>query len=404
MNFVRSNIVQIEQPPVQQTSNQPMNYNNANQFQNFNNPNNNFNNNLQRFHITSDIPINIAQEAPEVNPAIPIAFEAPIVAPIPSNDNQEEQNNDNVQGLPDDLKAIISHRSTRNEKSRFPHKLFSLLQWAGFDEHRSRIAGCGWVNNDEFFLDKNVLCENMEIKKNTLNVNLKSLGFVQVRNHDKSRSYYRNDSFKKESTEEDFEKIRKTTNVDLFIYRAIHMPLLEDIELYGMDMEEIRLFKKEVIKKWESLVGKVVFAIGFIDFMKLLKANLQNHIFSDLAIIKQTLYPRNIGIIDIFDFAVFLARFGPFENVQLKLYQYQTILNELRPDLFASGSPSVISFFGPNFHNCFSFRHPHSGEYHCYNLPLKNLNEEFLVDEDGLRFPNWQKVIQMNPFLVHMRM
>ena len=65
---------------------------------------------------------------------------------------------------------------------------------------------------------------------------------------------------------------------------------------------------------------------------------------------------------------------------------------------------SPISFFGPNFDNCFSFRHPNCGEYHCYNLPLKKHNAEFLIDEDGMKFKSWQKVIQLNPFLSHMRM
>ena len=321
------------------------------------------------------------------------------------NNNNNQNENENLMSIPDDIKEIVSHRSNRNEKSRFPHRLFTLLKWAGNNEERGKIAGCGWISKDVFFLDKAMICKNMEIKMNTLNVNLKTLGFVKSGKRNKNLTYYSCNQFTNESKEEDFEKIRKTTIHDSIMYKAILMPLLEDLELYKMTLDECLTFKKHVIKVWESIVGNVLFAVGIGDFIDLLESKLKDFIFKEMPSIKQALSPRNSGVIDIFDFAVFLARFGPFEHSTLKLYQYTSVAQgELRPDLLYAGAPSFTKYYGPNFHNCFSFRSPQAGEYHCYNLPLKNSDEEFLIDEDGLSFASWQKLVQMNQFLVNTKM
>lgn len=324
------------------------------------------------------------------------------------NGNDKIAEDDNVYPeLPPEIKSIVSQRANRNEKSRFPHKLFTLLQWSGRNQSRAEISGCGWVSDEEFFIDKNLICHHMHIKQNTLNVNLKTLGFVQTRPKKENLSYYKNNKsvFKSQSNDEQLEKIRKEEKESFIaIQRGFEMPLLADIELYGMSKSEIDEFKREVIIAWESIVGEMVFAVGLIDFMNKLSSHLQQQVYRNVAVIKLMLCPRTPNVMEIYDFAVFLARFGPFQDSQLKIYQYGTIFNELRPDLATRGSISPISFFGPNFDNCFSFRHPNCGEYHCYNLPLKKHNTEFLIDEDGVKFKSWQKVIQLNPFLTHMRM
>lgn len=328
-----------------------------------------------------------------------------------NSSNNTTNNNNNANNsypdLPPEIKSIICQRANRNEKSRFPHKLFTLLQWSGHNQSRAEIAGCGWISEDEFFLDKNLICHHMQIKLNTLNVNLKTLGFVQTRPKQNNRSYYKNDKslFRSQSNEEQLEKIRKEQKESIVsIQRGFEMPLLADLELYGMSKTEVNEFKREVIIAWESIVGEMIFAVGLIDFMNKLSSHLQKQVYCNMNVIKLVLSPRTANVMEIYDFAVFLARFGPFQNSQLKLYQYGRIINELRPDLSTRGSYSPISFFGPNFDNCFSFKHPNCGEYHCYNLPLKNHSTEFLIDEDGVKFNSWQKVIQINPFLTHMRM
>lgn len=424
-NSFFSNIYPVFQPNVPQQANMAYNNNNSQQLQQQQNPQSgpqiNFPPNSQEKNSSS---LNRVQQQPyQVNdiqlslPDYPDMQESSEsqedVELISNNDNSNENNNkdghDNniYPELPPEIKTIVSQRANRNEKSRFPHKLFSLLQWSGHDQSRAEISGCGWISDDEFFLDKNLICHHMQIKLNTLNVNLKTLGFVQTRPRKDNLSYFKNSKsiFKSQSNEEHLEKIRKEEKESIVaIQRGFEMPLLSDIELYGMTKSEIDEFKREVIITWESIVGEMIFAIGLVDFMNKLSSHLQKQVYCNMTVIKLVLCPRTPNVMEIYDFAVFLARFGPFQNSQLKIYQYGTILNELRPDLATRGSISPISFFGPNFDNCFSFRHPNCGEYHCYNLPLKKHNTEFLIDEDGVKFKSWQKVIQLNPFLSHMRM
>lgn len=306
-------------------------------------------------------------------------------------------------GVPDGLISFIRKRSSRSEKTRFPYKLFSLLGWAGKEPQRWENAGCGWVSDTEFFIDKKKICELMNVKLNTLNVNLKTLGFEKSQTRKDNRTFYKNEGFSYLDTTVRFESIRnsrcKSESLRNLNLSAVYMPCLEPLKLFMMTEQEINQFKHDVIEKWSGIVElNLVFAIPLNEFIKFLKSNVDDRAFGDILLVQQALAPRVPDVWDILDFAIFLARFGPFCNIQSKLYQYQDLINDIQFGFITYSTPSS-NYFSDTFHNCFRFHLPQIGEYHCYNLPLVYDNTPFLADEDGVVYPSWRKMLQQNQFL-----
>ena len=246
----------------------------------------------------------------------------------------------------------------------------------------------------------------MDVKLNTLNVNLKTLGFESTRSRTGELTYWKNSSFNQSSSPQDFERIRnsrcKPESLIQLNSKAVYLPLLDSLQLYMMDENSINIFKKEIIEQWEELIGnKLIFAISLPIFSKALIDALHNEVgfITDYYMIQQVLSPRIPNIINILDFAIFLARFGPFNNAPYKIMQYQQILSEIRPDFFMFNAPTLTSYFSMTYHNCFRFQLTPNGEYHCYNLPLVSSSAQYLVDEDGSIFKSWQMMLQSNFFL-----
>lgn len=311
--------------------------------------------------------------------------------------------------IPPNIIEKIRRRSNRSEQSRFPYKVWTLLDWAKMDPEKQNAVGCGWLQDNEFFINKNKLCEILDCKLNTLNVNLKTLGFIQTKSRVNDITYWRNNGFTMTSDPMGFERIRnsrcKPDSLVNLNHSAVYLPLLENLQLYNMDDHSINVFKREVVERWENLVGsKLIFAVTQPDFMKVFTHNCETMAnYNDVYVIQQVLAPRIPNVIDIFDFAVFLARFGPFNDSPYKIFQYQTILSEIRPDFFMFNAPSLTSYFSNTFNNCFRFQLPQNGEYHCYNLPLVSANAQYLVDEDGAVYQSWHMMLQQNLFLTqHM--
>jgi hypothetical protein len=308
--------------------------------------------------------------------------------------------------LPEDLLKVVRNRSNRQEHSRFPYKLWRLLNWVTDDAHRFQVAGCGWVSDSEFFIEKSVLCKTMNIEPNTLNVNLRHLGFQQSRSHEGVRTFWSNEGFSRNAQPEDFERIRNSRcrpeALQKLDIRAVFLPILEPLQIWGGNPVETNQFKREVVMEWHRLVGKkLIFALAATDFFTILHADLDEihgRQAPDRLLLQHALTIRQREVCDVFDFALLLDRFGPYRTVPEKLNQYQQLLNEMKPDFYAYGwpAPAFGSYFSATFHNCFRFPLTPTGEYHCYNLPWMDTGAQFLTDEDGTLFQSWQWMMHQN--------
>lgn len=305
-----------------------------------------------------------------------------------------------MDGVPDDVLNIVRKRSTKSQNSRFPFKLKALLDWAGKDEKKSEICGCGWINNTIFFLDKIKLAELFEIKSNTINQNLKDLGFSQAMPRNGKLTYYTHPNIHINSKPEDLEAIKynerpKISNLPYLNFFGVYVALLEDIILYGLTDKEITAFKHNVIVNWEKIIKPLhLFAISYEEFTESFEE--QAGVCNDPYALQEALTSRNPGVIDIIDFAKFMARFGPFDNIIFKLGKFQQIIPDIRIDMTQLGT--ISSFFGCTYHNCFSFK-LNCGEYHCYNLPHIGSSSNYLQNEENERFQSWQVALQNTSLL-----
>ena len=75
--------------------------------------------------------------------------------------------------LPPEILKVIRRKSSRDPVARFSNKLHMLLGFAGNDRDRQESLGLGWIDDNQFRINKKRLIITMEIKLNTLNVNLK---------------------------------------------------------------------------------------------------------------------------------------------------------------------------------------------------------------------------------------
>ena len=309
-----------------------------------------------------------------------------------------------MEEIPENILFEVRKRSTKNQSSRFPNRLKILLDWVGRDPDRGKIAGCGWKSSTTFFMDKTVLCSVLDVKQNTLNVNLKELGFEQCEAKKGNLTFWRNPLFTEESQREDVFKIKNITkNIvdpnDGFHIEGVFATLLDDIRLFGMSERETSLFKRLVIEMWLNLLqSRVLFAISLREFTDVLEEKVG--LSADNYSLLEALHTKIPDVIDINDFAVFLARFGPFDNIIFKLGKLQQVIPDLRLESTQFGT--ISSFFSNTFDNCFSFQ-CQGGEYHCYNLPNIGSSSNYIINEDGEQFQSWQMAL-MNTNLLQNQM
>lgn len=305
---------------------------------------------------------------------------------------------ENRVNLPDDLLSVLRKRSNRVESSRFPYKIWLILDYTDNDE-KFQQTGCKWINDTNFFLDKEKLCHILDCKRNSLNINLKALGFVQVSNKN-GKTIFKNLSMNKDYSKSKFEKIKnsksKLKHLESFNHKAIYFPLLESLKLFLDDMLTYS-FKRDVIECWEVLTDTCyVFVFPINRFKKVLIKNLgDNDDIYNGSMLIAALDLSNQNYITFFEFAVFLARFGPFKQIYPKLIQLKHIVI----DEFSSVLYFFHNCYSKTYHNCFSFNIGDKGEYHCYNRPDLPTETGFIYDEDGVTYYSWNDVFQKNKFL-----
>jgi hypothetical protein len=133
------------------------------------------------------------------------------------------------------------------------------LSWSGRDQKKGQRVGCGWVSDTEFFINKTKLCDILQIKLNTLNVNLRQLGFERVQSREGGISYWKNSGFSISAAPETFERIRnsrcKPDSLMNLSVRAVYLPILEDLQLFMVNDREVKPFKKDAVELWCHLHG-----------------------------------------------------------------------------------------------------------------------------------------------------
>ena len=312
--------------------------------------------------------------------------------------------------LPPDVQAVLRRKSSRDPTSQFTPKLHTLLTLSTESTQREDELGLGWINDEEFRMNKKLVGEIMGIKINTLNVNLKNLGFKQTQRDKDGWTHWKKEDFTKNncgvSSMDDQQKQKRNKaqmGMSIPTYSISIGPesiSKHEPEFYNMCKQ---LWNRLFPQKDSSLVQDFIPAAADIFKQERQpKGNAES-------VLKAIIHPRqyNNGYVTFQDFCKFLAMFGPQQSSMLKIASLLEHSNNTGNWLtFLPESQPQNTFYGafdPAVPNCLVIHKKDGTEKKIYNDPLAEADGSFyLVDGDGKQYTNWSEYFNSNPTVIEM--
>ena len=336
------------------------------------------------------------------------------------------------QVIPPEL--IDSFRAKEKDKTDqgFAFKLWNLLQWAGNDQVRRANLGIGWIDKDEFFIEKSRFAKVVEMPLNTLNYKLRSCKFQQSKQRKSAHTYWKCQNFSINSTPQDLEEVDQRRNINdncpSIVLQALYLPELDDVRIYTGQPADLLRFKIDSILEWNEIVNVEIWALNRTDFIvkaaerysrpcdsggneifnydaqqtefvQYLKSHNLNPVVTARQMLNYVIKTKKPNIITIEDFCMFFARFGPWDCVLEKIHQL-LCCSRTFGDWFQPGeqkfdqTKNVTGSYSNTFANCFIIKRMQGATYHVYNLPLASTKTRFLVDETAKKFLTWHAVFE----------
>ena len=318
--------------------------------------------------------------------------------------------------LPPEILKIIRRKSSRDPVARFSNKLHMLLGFAGDDRDLQESLGLGWIDDNQFRINKKRLIITMEIKLNTLNVNLKDLKFRQVRVDKDGWTVWDRAGFTRESTPDDLADVRADGAGDgdragvLGSEEQLQtkMAVLREISLGMTDSAALKVFKSVTISIWEELVPSptpryIVDSEGFIEACAKRFRVSHQKLDNALSIMRAIFLRPEVTQVSVVEFGKFMARFGPEETLMLKIQSILKSSNENHNWLKIDGDQAkykgelVYGFFDECEHNCFVIQRHGMEPERVYNKVEEAANQDYLVDETGRTYASWQAYFEAHP-------
>jgi hypothetical protein len=315
--------------------------------------------------------------------------------------------------LPPDIQQIIRRKSSRDPTSRFSIKLHALLMHADNDPSRQEALGLGWLTDTAFRLNKKRLVAVMEIKHNTLNVNLKDLKFRQSEKENNGWTVWEREGFSRFSTIEELADLKAETpgeGVPIPFAddaQAMKLVMLRDLNFGFVDPPTAQMFKRFTISIWEELLPQVPlqYIVSPPEFLSVAAERFRashQKLENSLKILKAVFVCPNSAQLSMLDFAKFMAKFGPEETLMQKLdsilkssNRNQNWLKLSKPPV--EEQPLIYGYFDDVEHNCFVLQRLDQPEERIYNLINVPATDDYLVDSKGMKYASWQKYFEMNP-------
>jgi hypothetical protein len=321
---------------------------------------------------------------------------------------------DNPAGLPVDVLAAIKRKSSRDPMSRFSNKLHLLLMHAGDDLDTQERVGAGWLNDTTFRLHKKRLGLVMELKQNSLNVNLKDLKFKQLGPGLDGWAVWERSGFTRQSTYEDFVEPRIEKDADKLVQTAddlqiVKLNLLTEMNFGRTESGVSNIFKTFTIAIWEELVPTSVgrymcsaeeFLAAAAERFRASRQKLEN----SLEILRVVLTGSSPSQLSLLDFARFMAKFGPEETLMQKIDSLLKSSNNNQNWLRISkrvvppaSSCQIYGHFDQSEDNCFVIHRFGQNEERIYNVLDAAATDDYLVDTLGRKFHSWQHYFEVHP-------
>lgn len=320
--------------------------------------------------------------------------------------------------LPSEIQAMLKRKSSRDPNSRFSNKLHMLLDYAGDDTILQENIGCGWIGDCSFRINKKKLTQIMEIKINTLNVNLKDLQFHQTQADQKGWTNWERPGFTRLSTPDELADVRSDKGNNPNIDKPLGMidddnqtnklAALRDINIGASTMEEIQTFKKNTLSIWEEIMSTDKSTATPFDILRLAAERFRikhQKVENAFKVIQAMFVCSDPNVLTIIDFAKFMSKFGPEATLMEKIDSLVKSSNAnndwlcVKPATLSPlmNNQKLFGYFDEVEHNCVIL-HRNNEEIRIWNMVNISPPEAYLVDSNGERYKSWQHYFEEHPY------
>ncbi|EAY12654.1 39 kDa initiator binding protein, putative [Trichomonas vaginalis G3] len=319
-----------------------------------------------------------------------------------------------IETLPNYIQEILKARSTKSPNARFVRKLHVLLSYVDTKPDKENSVGLAWISDDEFKMHKKTLCQLLDVKINSLNVNLKKLQFTQTETDKAGWTTWTRKGFNRRDAsivpdETENENIARFQQQQEPIYSP-SLTIVESIRkadsitIGALDQTNKNEILSNAINIWQQIVEVIGIDSVRSEFfiLKLAKRyNLHGQSFENsLSVIKSILAPTNAPLITFLDFYKFYLAFGPEPTIMIKIHSLLEVAVNDKPWLYFGYLPDEIKKVSENFAYFDTENEPNclvivwNGMTHKgYNLPNVSSDSSYVVAEAGT-FKSWTDYIQ----------
>ncbi|EAY19886.1 39 kDa initiator binding protein, putative [Trichomonas vaginalis G3] len=326
--------------------------------------------------------------------------------------------------LPPDIHEMIKRKSSRDPSSRFANKLHILLKFAGSDPKMIEYIGAGWISDTQFRINKKRLGAVMEIKLNTLNVNLRDLGFQQLQQDKNGWTEWTREKFTITSTlsdladitsdkngQKDVAKQLKSSNID--DSQSSKFVILRDVMISKCDPEIQQQFRRFTVSIWDELIeasgGKTTFTLDDFIFLAARRFRISKQSLKNATqLIRVIFLCADTTQVTLSDFTKFMAKFGPEETLMEKVGGMLSSSNHHGNWLNVTTDPSGLSnpdglygYFDNTEQNCIIFVYQNIFTFKVWNrVNVASSDGKYLVDQNDNEYDSWEQFFQINPMKI----
>lgn len=367
---------------------------------------------------------------------------------------------DGMEALPPNIQAMLKRKSSRDPNSRFANKLHMLLNFADKDPVKQEFIGACWTDGNTFKINKKRLIQIMDIKLNTLNVNLKDLKFQQLHSDQSGWTLWRRDGFTPDSTIDDIVVVKPDKSQNTKFDPSLMSPMigidgsnqnefsafqpnsfvpppipssipssapgnsvfnddiqqsklavLKDIVIAKCDITHVQLFKRIAISIWEELIDSPIQKLStsptdFINQASIRFRASHQKLENAKEILSRIFICADPSQLTIIDFAIFMARFGPEETLMHKvgsLLKSSNLngnwlrLQTAHDSLPGELDPSFYGFFDDSSHNGLVLHRLDNSITKVYNIVDAPSTDPYLIDSNNVLYNSWEDYFQKNP-------
>ncbi|KAH0789047.1 39 kDa initiator binding protein [Histomonas meleagridis] len=315
--------------------------------------------------------------------------------------------------LPENIKEIISRRSTRDPQTRFPAKLYALLSYVSGNPELEEEIGIAWVDNEIFQICKAKLLKVMQIKLNTLNVNLKIGKFKQLHCEKHGWTRWRRDGFTKREClmSNSYQNFNESGEMDISDWKQYHKDSTiqsepKEFHLGKMTPDQIDMVSQQALKEWIEIIESDTFSYQasttyFVPQAAKRYCAPRQSYQNSFEVLMAIFAPQETSFIRFDDFYRIYAFFGPADTLMLKIASLLECATTGTHWLYFGQLPTnnvtVYGHIDEVESNCLVIHEANGNVTKVWNDPFKDSNSDYLIDQNDNRYSSWEQYFRVHP-------